>query len=74
MASSAGLSLIGCIAAPSQSQINLVAVHILSTDAWKAAASILSINLQIFHADRLFSMPKLLSFMPAGRKGVTFEI
>jgi hypothetical protein len=37
--------------------------------AHKAAASTLSITLQLLHADRLFLMTLLLAFMVAGYKG-----
>jgi hypothetical protein len=52
-------------------QISLVAAHIHKTVICLAAASILSIKLQLLHADRLFLMTLLLAFMVAGHKEFT---
>ena len=70
-ASSAGFSLIRRLPATSQPETNLMAVLTHIKDAYKAAASVLSINLQLLHADRLFLMTLLLAFMIAGHKELT---
>ena len=61
-------SEIGCMAATSECQVNLVAVHTHRIVASQAANGILSMYMYFVLADRLFFVPKLLTFMLAGHQ------